>query len=257
VVSVLSKSHDVDTYTREDLDICNAEEYPDHNEKFLSYDYLINCAGSIKPVVDKQSYEKTLIVNSIFPNYLAKLCYQSGSAKMIHITSDCVFSGEKGQYIETDRHDVTDKYGVSKSLGENLEICNIRTSIIGEEQEGNQRSLIEWAKSEKGNKVKGFTNHKWSGVTCLRLAQIIEYMISNNIYWNGIAHIFSESINKFDLLSKINEVYDLDLEIESFETEHPCDRSMSTIWKHQEFYPILHMAKDIGTQLAEMKDWEM
>jgi dTDP-4-dehydrorhamnose reductase len=147
---------------------------------------------------------------------------------MIHITTDCVFSGKDGSYNELSEHDETNDYGMSKSLGELCNATIIRTSIIGEEVQ-NKRSLLEWVKSNKGKDINGFVNHFWNGVTCLELSNVIYKIINEKLYWNGVRHIFSpKSVSKFELVSMINEVYNLNIKINPFETEN-VDKTITTI----------------------------
>ena len=136
---------------------------------------------------------------------------------MIHVTTDCVFSGKDGNYDENSLHDETNDYGTSKSLGELCKATIIRTSIIGEETI-NKRSLLEWVRSNRGGEINGFTNHMWNGVTCLQLSKIIEKMIREKFYWEGVRHTFSpRSVSKYELVSLINEIYDLNIKVNKFE----------------------------------------
>ncbi|UTC76294.1 sugar nucleotide-binding protein [Treponema sp. OMZ 792] len=135
-------------------------------------DYVINCIGVIKPFVF-QNIETTIKINSLFPWELSRWA-NLNSCKIIHITTDCVYSGQKGKYVETDPHDALDIYGKSKSLGE---ICSeamvLRTSIIGEEIHS-YASLISWTKSQKGKSVDGYKTHHWNGLTTLEYAKCCE-----------------------------------------------------------------------------------
>jgi dTDP-4-dehydrorhamnose reductase len=167
-------------------------------------------------------------VNSLFPHVLEEVSKTIG-CKVIHITTDCVFSGLRGFYSETDDHDCVDEYGKTKSLGENKNLMVIRTSIIGEELK-NKKSLIEWVKSQNNSKVNGFTNHFWNGVTCLELAKFVENIISTESYWAGVRHIFSpEIVSKFDLLRIIKKTYNLNIDITP-STANFCDRSLTSIY---------------------------
>src|SRR3989304_3387195 len=108
-------------------------------------DYVLNCIGAIKPVFNKSVHD-SIYVNALFPHKLASIC-QSLHIKLINITSDCVYAGNKGQYVESDLHDAIDAYGKSKSLGESPECMTLRTSIIGQELKSNI-SLVAWAQSQ-------------------------------------------------------------------------------------------------------------
>ena len=174
-------------------------------------DIVINCVGII-PQRNNFDKHNTVLINSVLPHELQYLCNALG-AKLMHITTDCVFSGRTGGYDETDDHDETSVYGKSKSLGEPDKACVIRTSIIGEELR-HEKSLLEWVKANKGNQVDGYINHIWNGVTCLELSKFIHHIIENNILWEGVRHIHSpSSCTKCDLISEISEVYDLDITV--------------------------------------------
>jgi len=188
---------------------------------------LINCVGVIKPQVSIQGAAETIRVNSLFPHILASVAKDLGH-HVIHITTDCVFSGREGGYTEKSPHDETDIYGRSKSLGESEDCMVIRTSIIGEERT-HKRSLIEWAKSQAGKEVKGFTNHTWNGVTCLEFAKIARRLIDAGVSWQGVRHVYSPTaVNKLELLQLIDDAFGLNLKIQSFETPSPCHRTLAT-----------------------------
>lgn len=190
------------------------------------YDYVINCIGTIKPFMQTDAVAARYI-NAIFPWELANVCTMYG-AKLLHITTDCVFSGKKGKYIETDLHDALDDYGKSKSLGEPISDCMvIRTSIIGEEVHKNA-SLIEWAKSQRGKKVKGFTHHQWNGITTTQYGKVCDTIMTNEWWERGLFHVHSkDDVNKFQMMTYFNEKFDLKLEIEEVNNiGEPCDRTM-------------------------------
>lgn len=179
--------------------------------------YVINCIGKIPQRGDSE-LKSYLQINSIFPHMLSAICNQT-SNKLIHITTDCVYNGKKGKYLENDLHDETNFYGMSKSLGEPDNCCIIRTSIIGEEKE-NKKSLLEWVKSQNGQTINGFIHHYWNGITCLELTKIIHQIIEKNIWWLGVRHIYSPNIiSKYHLVKMIIEIYNLDIKVESKE----CD----------------------------------
>ena len=177
---------------------------------------IINCAGII-PQKYKNDHFKTYIrVNTLFPHKLNEISKKL-NCKFIHITTDCVFDGVKGNYYVNDIHSAKDIYGISKSQGEPEDATIIRTSIIGEELYG-KRSLIEWVKSNKDGSIKGYINHYWNGVTCFELAKYIKNMIYNNEFWLGVRHICSPNIvTKYELCSYINEIYNLNINIEKYE----------------------------------------
>ena len=188
-------------------------------------DYIINCIGVIKPFMipgDTSCVE----INSNFPIKLSSYC-GSQNIKLIHITTDCVFSGKDGNYTEESCHDAPDDYGQSKSSGEPKDCMVIRTSIIGEEVHKNA-SLLEWVKKNKGKEINGYTNHLWNGVTTNHYAELCSQIIQDNLYEVGLFHVHSNSINKYELLKLINKRFDLQIKINPMEAQ-PIDRTLTTI----------------------------
>jgi dTDP-4-dehydrorhamnose reductase len=217
VYLTLKKYYDINCINRVDYDIKN-QEY-EKLEQILNLqenDVIINCSGIIPQKYKNDDYKTYILVNTIFPHKLSDLTNKY-NCKLIHITTDCVFDGEKGNYLESDIHTAKNIYGISKSLGEPKNATIMRTSIIGEELFG-KKSLIEWVKSNKNGQINGFTNHYWNGVTCLTLANLIKSTIDNNNFWKGVKHIFSENIvSKYELCCYINEVYNLNIKINKYE----------------------------------------
>jgi dTDP-4-dehydrorhamnose reductase len=262
ITSVLSKKFNVKKFTRNDYDISNLSIdklklllLDSGRESGLKKnDIVINCAGVI-PHASKQIGLNTRLyftINSLFPVVLGEICNKN-RAKMIHITTDCVFSGIDGNYDETAIHDEKNEYGVSKSLGE---ICNatiIRTSIIGEELR-NKRSLLEWVKLNKNKEINGYKNHLWNGVTCLQLAKIIDSMITKMLFWKGVRHIFSpSSVSKFELVSIINNTYNLNIKINEYETDKHVNKTLTTIFDTNSIFQL----PDIKEQIIEMKKYTL
>ena len=192
-------------------------------------DYVINCIGVIKPFM-AQSPVASIEINSVLPWKLADWANGTG-AKLIHITTDCVYSGAKGFYTEEDSHDALDDYGKSKSLGEPTNIMVLRTSIIGEEIHKNA-SLISWVKSQKGGEVNGFTNHLWNGITTKQYAEICEKIINQELYQVGKFHIHSpEPVTKHELVSFINNRFDLGITVNEFEAPTVVDRTLASVYQ--------------------------
>lgn len=247
----LANKCEIISIKREDLDIAKTPHFEILNvitPLIRNDDVIINAAGIIKQ--REYSIEEMISVNSLFPHTLNAIKNRCGS-EVIHITTDCVFSGNKGNYNENDLHDCTDEYGKSKSLGENLNLTNIRTSIIGEEQQ-NKKSLLEWVKSNKYKSIDGYENHLWNGVTCLELAHIIEMIIAKRNYWNGVRHIFSpNTVSKYELLSIINNIYDLNITINKTNAKQSCYRNLSTI------YNKTYTDKTIEEQIKELKGYPL
>jgi dTDP-4-dehydrorhamnose reductase len=245
----LSQYYKILALTRNDYDlstlnIVSLEQLLIHKH-FEKDDIIINCAGVIPQASKQRSLNSKLYftINSMFPVILSQICDKVG-AKMIHITTDCVFSGKDGNYNELSEHDETNDYGMSKSLGELCNATIIRTSIIGEEAQ-NKRSLLEWVKSNKDKEINGYINHFWNGVTCLQLSQIIGKIIERKLYWTGVRHIFSpKSVNKFELVSMINDAYNLNIKILPYETEK-VDKTLTTIYDINSLFNI----PDLETQI--------
>ena len=251
VEKFLKKKYDVISLNRDKLDASDVN----YNKlksilvqhEVNSDDVVINCIGTIKPRVDQLGDLNAILVNSVFPRLLSKLSKEL-NFKVIHPTTDCVYTGSKGNYNEDDVYDVNDVYGMSKAMGEVSDVCIVRTSIIGEEI-NNGRSLVEWVKSESGNSIFGYTNHFWNGVTCLQFAKICDQIISKDLFWEGIRHFHSDKLDKFELVSLINEIYSLKIDISKKETKSPCDRSMTSKFNLEDFNipPLRH-------QISEMQE---
>jgi len=235
--------------TRKEFDICK-----DSIKNLAPYlkrsDFIINCSGIIKQVISKYKIDEILEVNSIFPRKLAKFC-KMYNKKLFHITTDCVFSGAKGNYSENDIFDADDIYGISKMLGESHDCMTIRTSIIGIEK-NKSNSLFGWAINNSNKKVNGYINHIWNGVTTFYLAEVLYNIIKSNYYKPGIFHVFSkEKISKFKLLKLFNEIFNLNLQIIPYKTEHKCDRSLTSIYSISKRFSLL----SIKDQLLQMKEY--
>lgn len=190
-------------------------------------DVVINAIGVIKQLPTSKDVITTLTANSIFPQQLAELSAELGF-RLICIGTDCVFQGTKGQYAEDDPADALDLYGRSKYFGEvvGANCLTLRTSIIGRELQ-TSHSLVEWFLSNRGKAVNGYINAIYSGFPTIILADIISDLILNFKDLNGLYHVSSEPIDKFDLLNLINEAYKAEIEIKPFEDFH-IDRSLDS-----------------------------
>ena len=197
-------------------------------EKVREQSYIVNCIGIIKPRCTKENLMSTILVNSLFPHRLAEACNRL-ECRLIHITTDCVFSGEIGGYVESSPHDPRDVYGMTKSLGEPTDNSMVlRTSIIGPEIK-NYYSLVSWVLSQKGKTVNGYVNHTWNGITTLTYAHIVERIVKENLYEVGVFHIFSpEIVTKEILVRMISKAFDIDIVIKPFCTDEPVYRHLST-----------------------------
>jgi len=189
---------------------------------------VVNAIGVVKQRKDAKDIVPTLEINALFPHKLALIC-QSIGARMLHISTDCVFSGKKKEaYTEDDIPDALDLYGQSKHWGEvNAENClTLRTSIIGLEL-ANKKSLIEWFLTQKG-KVRGYSKAIYSGLTTLEICRLIEHIAISYPKLSGLWHVSSDPINKFDLLRKFSEKLGIkDVEVEPYDG-FVCNRSLSS-----------------------------
>lgn len=187
-------------------------------------DVVINCVGLIKQLSQASDPLAVLPVNAILPHRLAHLCKLSG-IRLIHISTDCVFSGSRGAYREDDISDAIDLYGKSKYLGEiDYPHCvTLRTSIIGHELSGSH-ALVEWFLSQQGP-VRGFSRAIFSGLPTVELARVIRDYVLTNTALSGLYHVASEPINKFDLLCQIARVYSKPIEILQYD-DFEIDRSL-------------------------------
>jgi dTDP-4-dehydrorhamnose reductase len=190
-------------------------------------DVVINAVGIIKQLPESKEIIKTLKINSIFPHQLAQIAQASG-ARLITISTDCVFNGRKGNYTEEDVSDAEDLYGKSKSLGEVFTdgCLTLRTSIIGREL-NTSHSLVEWFLSKRGGKVKGFTEAIYTGFPTLVLSHIISDLIENHQDLQGLYHLSSEPISKYDLLCLLRDFYKVPIEIEPY-ADFKIDRSLDS-----------------------------
>lgn len=174
---------------------------------------IINCAGITrhKPVADDPLV--AVPINALMPHRLAALCKLAG-ARMIHVSTDCVFSGERGNYLETDFADARDVYGKSKAMGEVAypHTVTLRTSTIGHEFQ-TKYGLLEWFLSQQ-ERCKGYRRAIFSGLPTIVFAQVIRDQVIPNQTLSGLYHVAAQAIDKFDLLSRIAKVYGKHIEIE-------------------------------------------
>lgn len=188
---------------------------------------VINCVGVIKQQGNSKDPLIVLPINSMLPHRLSDLC-EMINARMIHVSTDCVFSGNKGMYVEEDISDAEDLYGKSKYIGEvkNKEhVLTIRTSIIGHEL-NSRYSLIDWFLSQEG-KVSGFSKAIFSGLPTIELAKIIKKYIIPNSTLSGMYHISAEPIDKHELLNIVKLIYKKDISIVE-NKEVILDRSLNS-----------------------------
>jgi dTDP-4-dehydrorhamnose reductase len=196
--------------------ICNVDiENSDSLDRVFSDikpDVVINCIGLIKQLAEADDPLIAILINALFPHKLAKLC-KLYNARFIHISTDCVFSGSRGNYNETDFCDANDLYGRSKLLGEVLypHSITLRTSIIGHELLS-KHALIDWFLSQD-KFVKGYKKAIFSGLPTMELARVIRDCVIPNVNLTGVFHVAVEPISKFDLLNLVADVYGKTIQI--------------------------------------------
>ena len=173
---------------------------------------VINCVGLIKQLADADDPLQAIPINSLLPHRLARLCELSG-ARLMHMSTDCVFTGDKGGYLESDPSDARDLYGRSKFLGEVAypHTITLRTSIIGHELQS-AHGLVDWFLSQQG-KCNGFTRAIFSGFPTVVLAQIVRDYVIPHTELAGVYHVAAQPISKFDLLKLIADTYGKKIEI--------------------------------------------
>jgi len=175
---------------------------------------VVNAVGLIKQLATANDPLVVLPLNAMLPHRLASLCGQLG-ARMVHISSDCVFSGKVGHYVESDQSDAEDLYGKSKYIGEvhdQSHVITIRTSGIGHELE-TKNGLLEWFLAQKGP-VRGFSKAIFSGLPWVETARVIKNFVLPRPEMSGLYHVSATPISKLDLLRLIADVYGKEIKIE-------------------------------------------
>ncbi len=177
---------------------------------------IINCIGIIKQLPTVNKPQIAISINALLPHQLAQLCGENG-CRLIHISTDCVFNGQKGNYTEDDISDAVDFYGRTKFLGEVIypHCVTLRTSIIGHELKG-KYGLVEWFMAQN-QKIRGYKKAIFSGFPTIELARIINDYVIPDDKLNGLYHVSSEPISKFDLLNIIAKKYKKNIEIEPYD----------------------------------------
>ena len=175
-------------------------------------DVVVNCAGLTKHKPEAEDPLVSIPINTLMPHRLAGLCKLVG-ARLIHVSTDCVFSGEKGSYTEDDFADARDVYGKSKALGEvdYQHAITLRTSTIGHELQSTY-GLLDWFLSQQG-RCKGYANAIFSGLPTVVFAQVVRDVVIPHAELSGLYHVAAKPINKFDLLKLIAEVYGKSIDI--------------------------------------------
>lgn len=176
-------------------------------------DVVVNCVGLIKQLESAKDPIPAIQVNALLPHRLLSVCRVAG-ARLIHISTDCVFDGQKGSYREADSSNAYDLYGRSKYLGEIADAedaITLRTSIIGHEL-GSRNGLVEWFLHEQGT-VKGFKEAYFSGLPTVELAHLVRDLVIPRADLHGLYHVSVDRISKFELLTLVSQSYGVGKEI--------------------------------------------
>lgn len=195
---------------------------------------VLNAVGIVKQRGEAKAAIPSLEINALLPHRLAVLCRASG-ARLVHLSTDCVFSGRKGNYAQTDPADAEDLYGRSKHLGEvgDPGCLTLRTSIIGREL-SRRTGLLEWFLSQRGGTAKGYRNAIFSGFTTIEMARIVERLLTCFPWASGIYQVSAAPISKFDLLRMINDALELGVTLVP-DDDFRCDRSLDSTRFRREF----------------------
>ena len=242
------QGHTVTAVDRTVLDIEHGDV--DQFFKTLDADFVVNAVGLlVKDCIDRP--DRAVAINSWWPQYCAHQLKDTGT-RLVHLSTDCVFDGAQGNYVEADEHTETNAYGRSKSFGEinNAKDITFRMSIIGPELK-NGTGLLNWVLTNKDYELPGWGNAWWNGITTLQLAKCIDRYINNPAFF-GVYHLVNNNvqINKYDLLCKINAVYGLGKRI--VRTQGPKTVNKVLVDTRGE---INFAIPDYDTQLQQLRDF--
>jgi dTDP-4-dehydrorhamnose reductase len=209
-------------------------------------DVVVNAIGIVKQRQAAHDPITCITINAEFPHRLAELCRNCG-VRLIHVSTDCVFSGSRGDYSEDDLPDPPDLYGRTKLLGEIAEpgCLTVRTSIIGPEL-GTSHGLIAWFFRQSGSTVLGYRQAIFSGLTTRAFAELLAHVIADHPRLSGIWHVAAPAISKYELLKLVKEVHRLDVKIQPDDSVR-CNRSLNG----QRFYHETNLAAPPWPQMIE------
>lgn len=193
--------------------------------KEINPSVIVNCAGVTLRSKEAEDKFSCISVNSLLPHILARWCAEN-NARLIHFSTVCVFDGRLGHYTEDSIPDARDLYGMSKALGDVQSSCalTIRSSFIGREI-FNGTELLEWFLAQRGKRISGFTKALFTGLTTNRLAGLVIDLIEKYPRLNGLYHVSSETVSKYELLYLMKEAYKIDIEIDR-EDKFECRRNL-------------------------------
>jgi dTDP-4-dehydrorhamnose reductase len=194
----------------------------------IKVEFVVNAIGIVKQLASATDKWLNTAINAFLPHRLSRVCRETGT-RLIHISTDCVFDGTKGNYTESDPSDARDLYGRSKWLGEpdvkETAALTFRTSVIGRELKRPTHGLVEWFLDQNGKHVQGFARALFTGVTTIELAKTIAFVVERHPKLQGLYHLASERISKLDLLKLLKQGYGLSVEVQR-EDDFVCDRSL-------------------------------
>ena len=254
ISSYLKQYFKVVELNRNHFDALNVEV--NYFDKIINQnDVVINCVGILKPYIDTIGIAETHIINTTFPIILNNIC-ERNDARFIHICSDCVFKGDKGNYSEIDKCDATDVYAITKKRV--IDGTIIRTSFIGNDLNDDGVGLMKWVTNNQNKTIDGYINCLWNGITALELAKQIFKIIVQENFWNSVRHIFSPKIiSKYELCNLINDIYNLNIKVIKLKAQNIegtiikkyLDRSLCSIHRSM-------VKRSFETQLIEMKKFD-
>jgi len=222
---------------------------PDQIEPLLKEvgaDVVVNCIGVLVAAA-AENPERASVLNSDLPHLISK-----ASPRLLHLSTDCVFSGARGSYTEADTPDAKSIYGSSKAMGDvdNERDCTVRVSIIGPELRVGT-GLFDWVRRQN-TPLNGYANAFWNGITTLELAKFIQRFVEDEEdEIHGIVHLrCARTVSKYELLKMISETYNLDLEINSFMLPEKVDKTLFSLRDDISYTPV-----SIKKQLQELKEW--
>jgi dTDP-4-dehydrorhamnose reductase len=240
---------------------------PDSDARvFEGQAWIVNAIGITKPLIrddNPEEIETAIAINSVLPQELGRRAADLG-ATVLQIATDCVYSGAKGGYVETDAHDALDVYGKTKSLGETYlpSVRHLRCSIIGPEPK-DFKFLIEWFRRQpRGAQVNGFVNHRWNGVTTLHFARLCLGVIRERIDLPHLQHVLpSGDVTKAEMLHDFARAFDRgDIAVRQVEAKSVIDRTLSTcdasrnaaLWRAAGY----ELPPTVGEMIAELGQYD-
>ena len=227
--------------------------------------FLINASGIIKHKINSNSLENladAIKVNSVFPHELSEKCIAK-KVRIFQIATDCVYSGEQGNYSETDLHDPTDIYGVTKSLGEgeSQNVMTLRCSMIGLERDSSFE-FLNWVIDQPPDQtIQGFENHLWNGLTTLHVAKILKGIIDTGGFLEGVHHLVPKDFtSKLELIELVASEFERqDLVVVKSKGDKAVDRRLITVnnGRNRDYWKWAGYAQPLGISemIAEYKDW--